>query len=296
MLMTSAYFEAGCEISHTPGDCRTFNSNVVKSILNSTPPQATAALLKAHTYKSAFTLFRELSIIGQDNEVDQLADSPGLHAQSVASFAVPWYLAIAKLDLDHDRAQDGVDLYKHFAALLRPRILAGEWISEEGLDATDLPVLTDVFCPKEDLFTQNACIAGVLEALDAPYGSTVAQDTGEFARAYAQVLPPLHSDQLSAYLRIWTWSGSGTPPPTPAHLNKAQLAAWHYAVGARQRRFASQNSTPRRQCLAVISQSRKSFSQALTDDPSPGYFKEPAQDQLNGLREQGDSICDRQKR
>lgn len=299
-LMTSEFFAKECEIGHFSKDCSVLESDVVRALRGADPPPLAARLLKDHQYTSPDNLFEEISILGGDKELIALSAFRDLKLNSLVRFAVSWYLNPALAYVHRGREQDALTMYNLFAAVLRPSIKHGNWLSLEGLDATDLPVITDLFCTNQDPLSQSLCIVGFLKAISLLLGEkSIAVDDGDSSSlkatedlpfAYGDLNPRLRSEKLKLYLNLSLWKGIGAAPQPPIGLDAAQLGAWHYVVG-RLLRKAATNLSDVNQCRAIIDRSKAQFRLSLKTSGGGGYFDNPSTRQLEGLTEIGAKAC-----
>jgi hypothetical protein len=173
--MTNAVLEYGCEVGHLT-ECTPADSQVVEALRKETLPTMGRKLLSQFSYSSAYHLLEDLSLRGADQEVLELTANPGFDADSLARFAGHWYLYPATEYAVHGRESDALALFRNFLGLMRHAVQRGDWISLPGVDATDLPVLADVFCNVPDHRDSELCLIGILKALSRagveqlPYG------------------------------------------------------------------------------------------------------------------------------
>ena len=297
LAMTGAFLKDPCHLAHVV-QCTRFNSTTVQNILHGHPPTEASKLLSQYQYDFAYKLFEDLSIQGADDELPQLTLYDGIYIDRLTRFADEWYLQPALWYITHRREEDAINTYNLFANLLRPRIAQGEWLSEPGVDDTDLPVLTDLFCVDRDKYRHGLCVAGVLLAvartsLYHQIGDS-SEDSLDISDAYERLNPTLRSSSLEAYLSLWKSNGAGTQPTPPDTLTDGQRMAWQYAVGVALRGRAAQlrDAGDVDACNEAILKSKAAFSVVLGGSKAANYFQLPASHQLTGMSKLSSSLCE----
>jgi hypothetical protein len=292
LQMTAVFFREGsCEIGHL-NKCDSRNSEIVDTIKAGPLPPTTTALLHQYSYTSLFNLFKELSLLGRDDEVVSIATKTKVDIYSLSLFAVEWYLRPAVAYATANRELDAVKYYRLFNGVLRPHIKNGDWLSMEGIDATDLPVLTDIFCPDDTSAASSLCMVGILRALEDHVGDTIGNGipVKDFISSYDRLNPILRSAKLTDYLRLWTLTGMKQPLAQPSGLNAVQLSAWRYASGVMIRQTAF-NGTSVEECERLLKVSMNGFKIIVAHGSAGDYFSDPAENQIQYLGDQTGSLC-----
>ncbi len=291
-LATDSFLDEPCEIAHV-ASCAVINSDDVRRVLNSDPPTATKLLLSKYQYSSLDTLLKDTSTTGNDSDIEQMSANLNLHY--VTFFARDWYLNTALYYVVHGREHDALVEYKVFANIVRPQISRGNWLSLPGIDATDLPVISDLFCDGQDQYLNSLCITGILRAV-AQTGDDVSTGVSvkDFLSQYEELDLALQATTLASYLRVWLWSGVGDLPVPPPNLTTSQFAAWHYALGVQMRYAALHLAKARRhqaECLSVLARGMNEFRYIESHFSTASVFYIPAINQLKGLQTLGDAFC-----
>jgi hypothetical protein len=289
--MTSTFLD-NCDVNHL-GKCSQIESQAVMSIRQTVPGDGLGKqLLATHKYESAIDLFHEMSILGADGEVLRLSSNPDIDIWDLAMFSSRWYLQDAFDYVQNSRDQDALLLYSRFAAILRPRIQKGEWLSLPGIDATDLPVITDLFCNSKNQLNNDVCVVEILRAIAQGETRVVSEgvDVGNFLGNYK---PSVHNPQghaIREYLTMWLWDGSGSAPKVPSDFTPDQRSAWRYGIGVALRQAAIKHVSSSE--FAVC---RRDLAEAVINFKAVGkdskYFAEPSKSQLEGLEGKFNEIC-----
>ncbi len=303
--MTDAFFDQSCEIGHFE-PCVPVESDVVELLRRQVLPPVASQLLKEYKYSSAYHLLKDLSMRGADREVIRISAISVFDIHSLTRFSVDWYLDPAMYYASHNREQDAIPLFRAFLAIMMGQVEAGHWLSQEGVDATDLPVIVHLFCESGDLLTETLCLTGILKALyradvrveqdasrSVPPGSAVLARTDKFSDAYEGLPQALRSVSLTAYLRVWTWDGAGSAPRVPPMMNPGQQAAWHYAVGVVLRRRAKR-SAKRDECNEILKKSDQAFAQSIRARHD-GYLAPAAERHRQDIATLSEELCGQQK-
>jgi hypothetical protein len=291
-LATDSFLNEDCEVAHVV-PCVSNDSPGIRRILNGSPPAATQTLLAKYTYSSVENLLQNLSILSKDDDISVLSTNQDL--SSLVSFARSWYLEPAFYYILHGREHDAVNEYSRFTAIVQPQILRGHWISVSGIDATDLPVITNLFCVQSDQYLTSICLAGVLRAIAETSPDIMAGvPIGDFLNKYESLDASLQVANLGSYLRVWIWNGLGDAADPPDGLSKPQLAAWHYALGVRLRGAASDLGKAKQQtdCQATLARGVNEFHKAEALSAPDDTFYLPAIHQLAGLQAVASTFCE----
>lgn len=301
LLITQAVFDEPCDIGGLQDDCDSYDSEVVEQLRKTPLPRVAGELIKARSFASAYHLLKSMSIRGADAEVPQVVENPVFDAESLSRFAVSWYLRPASLYAVHGREQDATRLFRLYKETVRVLPRRGEWLSVAGVDATDLVVLSDLFCVSRDVVQRDECDLGLLKTVARVterygYGGAgsfreqVLSGLDGFHEEYESLPDVLKTSSLSEYLALWSDPDDQRLSSQPRGLTPAQTQAWHYAQGALLIRFA--RATPVAvACQEILSRASSAFEQALEERVPASYFDGPASRRLDDVREDGGAWC-----
>jgi hypothetical protein len=184
-----------------------------------------------------------LVIEGEEQEAVKLLDNSVFdNDQSVAlykdDFASTWYLDPAAAYVAHHREYDGLNLFKQYVSIMRNPVAKHHWLSQPGLDGTDIPPLVDLFCTNSDQLALDECLLGLLKLMNSQNSDISSSReyldkenglSSGLAHIYASLPKMVRSDVLQNYFMVWSWDGLSLPEPQPGNFSKDQLAAWKYA-------------------------------------------------------------------
>jgi hypothetical protein len=304
--MTEEYFNDQCEIGHTE-NCQTQDSETVKMIRSLSLPSTANDLLRIHRYSKASRLFTDLSLHGADQEIIEITGMSTIDINALSSFALDWYLDPAIYYARNFREYDSLVAYKEFANILKPQIQQGHWLSAVGIDTTDLPVLTDLFCASAVSTSNDRCIVQILNALarssdaetqdeDNPHDYTNIAGgvpTKSFLETY-QALGYSSSPVLVNYLSLWTLDSEKPIPPPPKDLTVLQRDAWNYATAVIFLDRAKQEAAPSANCSSLVASSLKYFK-IVADGTVPGsFFRIPAKGHIDYIHSLKGKLCQKE--
>jgi hypothetical protein len=296
--MTDAFFGEECEVGHIAPCDDPSNSDAVNELRRNNPPPTAALLLSQYSYSSLYHLFKDLSVRGKDDEIlyisSHFTSDSSVGIDSLSHFATDWYLASALDYVTHFRESDAIKQYRLFAGVLRTYIKQGNWLSLPGIDSTDLPVLTDIFCSGGPDAANDLCVVGILRAIAKISSQNNPRDLesgipiSDFLSSYSNIDKLMQSTPLVRYLSLWQWDGSGEPRVVPKDLTPAQASAWHYALGVVLRENATKLKS-RTDCERLTDKALREFGwvKKQRDD----YFANPGTDAESFLLKNKDQLC-----
>ena len=286
-LMTQAAFDNHCELGHFDCNQNVEGSSAVQALRRKPLPKVAEDLLQHNSYSSAYHLLKDLSLHNADSEVLQLVTDPLFDAPTLATFASNWYFQPAAEYVTHGREQDGLQLFKSFIDVMRNPAKRGEWLSLEGIDATDVPAIADIFCQVEDRLHSDECLLGFLKSLARSKDPDVLLGISHVADTYSKLPTTIKSLALEGYLRVWGWDGTGEPPSQLDWLTPSQSAAWQYAKGVRLQATAKTSA----QCDDLLQQALSNFEKAFSGMSTDDYLYLPAKHHISDIETHRLDIC-----
>jgi hypothetical protein len=284
------------------------NSAAVTTLRTEVLPNATRHLIDTYSYPSAYDIVRNLLANGDEQDVptllandvfetpnSEVQDDIGSPVKYKANFANKWYLVPAASYAAHHREYDAVTLFKQYLSIMHVSVANGHWLSQPGLDATDLPPIAEIFCAHNGDISYDDCILGLVKVI-APNmrnflpnavftGSS--SDTADIGRAYGALPSFVKTNALQDYFAIWSWDGTSLPEPQHGNLPQDQLAAWNYAFAIRLL-VAARNG---QQCVDTLGRSQGLLSTVAESGDSLGYFSGPARRRLDFISRKRNDIC-----
>jgi hypothetical protein len=246
------------------------------------PATANQFLSDKRPYSSAYHVLKLLSIHGADREVIALTQDEAFDVQSLARFAMNWYFRPAAEYAAHGREQDALGLFRTFIAIMRWPVGRGRWLSLKGVDATDVPVLVDLFCTSANSVEEDLCLLGLLKAiaptpqrrdsLDEPFeGPSLTSGIVGVAKAYAKLPLALQNTRLARYLKLWEEPDVDALQHPPTDFTASQMQAWNYGVGVVLRNWALDRQAEA-ECRNDIALSKRAFESARAVQSNGSYF------------------------
>jgi hypothetical protein len=275
-IMTASVLSQTCEIGDLH-DCSVHDSSVVATLRSQTLPKTAKTLLDKNEYSSAYHLLKALIVRGADVEIPMITRLQGFDLTPLCRFATTWYLKAAILYTAANREEDALEELQYFVSITRDKVQNGQWLSREGLDATDIPVLIDLFCTPLGEAAAKTCSIGllrVLKPLDNGQIPDVVNGFRGFPSAYRALPPPLLQPTIARYLDVWDWNLRG-PVPTIPSATAAQNSAVHYVLGSKFAR-AALIQTDKRRCESFMQRGAAEFRRSMSSEAVPDYFSKPA--------------------
>lgn len=282
-------------------DCKNESdpSPAVQILSKQQEPLPIRHILERHTYGSAYDVVKALLVQGHDHDAsillgDDVFDSDPDAVVYRSSFANKWYLLPAMSYASHNREYDGVSLFKQYLDIMRFSVKNNHWLSWPGLDATDLPVLADIFCTDTDRLKQDECLLGLLQLASSQaanfstefYLEGDGKNLPDLGKIYGKAPVYLRKAALLDYLSIWSWDGSGAEPEEE-NLTTDQTAAWKYALAVRLLDADKQHDD----CPHRVARSRDLLASVSAAGDSFGYFKRAADNRLTYIAKHEDDLC-----
>jgi hypothetical protein len=285
------------------------SSEAVQKLAKEQLPPHTQQLLEKHEYESAFDLAVALSVEGRDREAISLLGNSvfrvgrGKNPWARANFADKWYLYPAFAYLTHSRDYDALQLFKSYLAIMQYSVNDGEWLSYDGLDATDLPVLARLFCPHPEGLARDECLLSILQLADdnSPYFSGTnygAESQDNYVDSshrkrqtlfdtYSGIPSYRQSAPISQYLKVLSWNGYDQPEPQPGPMEAIQQFAWEYSLGVRLLEPGGEKPG----CAARIQRAKGLFKAVASNNDPNNVFSQPATNRLTFISSHLADIC-----
>ncbi len=304
-ILSDTVIKNPCDFSDSQLSCGngTDDSKAVTTLAKEQLSNPVRKLIENHHYASAYDIARDLLAEGYDQEVltllrNDVFDAAPSDVTYKANFANRWYLVPAVAYAAHNREYDGVALFKQYIDIMRVPLQSGHWLSQPGLDATDMPPLVDLFCTNTDPLAYDECLLGILRLAVSSKASIPTDSDAYFrfddspppdlSKVYNSLPAYLKTAQMQSYIAIWTWDGHSSPEPQHEELSKDQIAAWNYAFALQLLSGAAKTSD----CMASITRSRELLSSVVANGEATDYFVSPAQHRIEFIDTNGEKLCE----
>jgi hypothetical protein len=149
-LLTNSAFQLPCEVAQYEECPNLHEAPEVESARKQVLGRRTQELLNDRSFSNLRNVFMALSARGADDDLVKLAGQMDITLHDLSTFATSWYADPAERYALNGREYEAVILFRRFIDLMRVPVKEGEWLSIPGLDATDVPVLADLFCTASD--------------------------------------------------------------------------------------------------------------------------------------------------
>jgi hypothetical protein len=265
------------------------DSEAVANLRKQQLAPATHQLIENFRYHSAYDIARHLLVDGQEQEARSLLSNNVFEKGDYAviykaNFANKWFLVPAASYVAHHREYDALTLFENYIDIMRVPVLNHRWLSQPGLDSTDIPPISDIFCANTDRLSHDQCLIGLLKVVASQIAAFMPDSEGiidftddrsvqpNLYQIYASIPTSFKTDQLKDYFQVWAWDGRTAPEPEHGQLSKDESVAWNYAFAIRLLGSATKDAN----CTSNVVRSRQLLSSVAEDGDSLGYFAVPA--------------------
>jgi hypothetical protein len=314
-LKSATFFAHPCELARLEACKEWFYESSAVHLLRDAHISAVAdEFLSRNRYSSAYHLLKDLAIEGHHSDVVVVTAHPLFTRDWEASsqlllFAKDWYLIPALQYAVSAREQDAVKAFGYFAGISDHVVRSGHWISQKGVDLTDLPVLALAFCNQADPLKRNLCVLGLVKAvargllltsdsivwkrsMDAisHIGDSLWTGDLRIAKPYQSLPRILRNEALAVYLLAAEEVDKARPDTyktlleEPEILGPSARLTWYYLRG-RMALSLARASRAAGECSFWIDAARLDLQRLMATEASSSPLRKAADEKLQSLGE-----------
>lgn len=267
-------------------------------------------LVAGRAYSTGYSLLEDLTRLHDEHAVIAVSELPDFTStwstsSRLLDFARTNYLLPALEYTAASRERDAVAAFKVYNILAMRVVKAGFWLSKNGVDLTDIPVLAEAFCTQPDVLVQDRALAGLLKAIlgksDPREALNRLWDGTDIQSAYSSLPPELQVEPLRRYLEAWSKVYAGSvglveeyPSDKGGLPTSTAEAAWSYLRGVSAEKEATKGHS-KDECLAFMARAREAFESSVERDKDLLVFAGPAKKHLTGIAESSERRCEQSK-
>lgn len=309
---TLDYLSSPCGVRHAQAcpDAPGEESPAIKKLKTMSEIPSVKRLVFKRAYSTGYSLLEDLTRLHDEHAVIAVSELPDFTLTWFTSwrlleFARANYLQPALEYTAASRERDAVAAFKVYNTLTMRVVKAGFWLSKNGVDLTDLPVLAEAFCTHPDVLVQDRALAGLLKAIlgksDPREALQRLWEGTDIQSAYSSLPPDLQVEPLRRYLEAWSKVHDGSAglveeyrSDTGGLPTSTAEAAWSYLRGVAAEKEATKGHS-KEECLVFMARAREAFESSVERDKDLLVFAGPAQKHLAGIAELSESRCEPSK-